>query len=205
MLLFPIVDHLNHMVDNLAVQVIQGYKIVFGSRLHPRSKTYCCAGPTTVLPRLGFGLWSLVDQQLLILTFLSDNVLTDFDFLKLSPLFEDCPGSLQLLLMEFFAIAHHLDQLSRRFEFHTKLFELLHDLSITASGLARLSSFTTTEADIWVGIVCLGCRIKNSDLDVRHQRMAMTGLPPFPMLVDGLQEVLGLLRQRLITRLLQLL
>ena len=73
--------------------------------------------------------------------------------LELASLLEQLSVKSQQLFTSQFSLFHHGNKSSSIFEFFPELAKLLGALCISTASLANLSNFTSTETDVWIGII----------------------------------------------------
>ena len=100
--------------------------------------------------------YSLVDKEFLVFSLFSFDALRYLDLLQLSALFEDLALCFYPLLDQMLALIDRDQELSGILKLSPQFLQLLGHLSISTSGLASLSYFTTSETDICVVVVSVG-------------------------------------------------
>lgn len=101
----------------------------------------------------------MVDEDI----FIAILVLTgkiQLDLSQIGPLLEKLSFYGKLLSLGNLSLPNHRHDFSRLFELLSQLLELLGTMSISATSLPNLPDFTSSEADIGIGIVSIGAGLE---------------------------------------------
>lgn len=98
------------------------------------------------------GFYLLIDEEVFVASLVLIGKI-QLDLPQIGPLLEQLSFNGKLLSLGYFSLPDHGHNFSRLFELLSELFELLGTMSISATSLPDLPHFSSSEADIGIGIV----------------------------------------------------